>query len=115
MSALPLKADIVHDGGNVRFVPQADIPKCYSCKPSRCNDLGMARDMRTSAWANFMRQGRYSITSSARARSVGGTSNASALAVLRLIAKYKVVGAWTGKSAGAVPRRIRSTYPARDR
>jgi len=36
--------------------------------------------------------GRYSITSSARARSVGGISNTSALAVLRLIAKYKVVG-----------------------
>jgi len=52
--------------------------------------------------------GRYSITSSARARSVGGISNTSALAVLRLIAKYKVVGAWTGKSAGGLPRRIRS-------
>ena len=26
MSALPPKADIVHGGGDVRFVPQADIP-----------------------------------------------------------------------------------------
>jgi hypothetical protein len=25
MSALPPKADIVHGGGNVRFVPQADM------------------------------------------------------------------------------------------
>jgi hypothetical protein len=28
MSALPPKADIVHDGGNVRFVPKADILRC---------------------------------------------------------------------------------------
>ena len=27
MSALPPKADIVHDGGNVRFVPKADISR----------------------------------------------------------------------------------------
>jgi hypothetical protein len=25
MSALPPKADIVHDGGNVRFVPKAEV------------------------------------------------------------------------------------------
>ena len=28
MSALPLKADIVRHGGNVRFVPKADILHC---------------------------------------------------------------------------------------
>jgi hypothetical protein len=28
MSALPPKADIDHDGGNVRFVPIVDIRKC---------------------------------------------------------------------------------------
>src|SRR5258708_9431548 len=38
----------------------------------------------------------HSITSSARARSVGGTSRPSALAVLRLIAKPYLVGACTG-------------------
>src|SRR5262249_37157971 len=52
----------------------------------------------------------HSITSSARAISVAGTSRPSALAVLRLITSSNVVGAWTGKSAGFAPRRMRSTY-----
>jgi hypothetical protein len=30
MSALPPKADIVHGGGNVRFVPKADMVTLYS-------------------------------------------------------------------------------------
>jgi hypothetical protein len=29
MSALPPKADIDHDGGNVRFVPKADIAALF--------------------------------------------------------------------------------------
>jgi hypothetical protein len=41
---------------------------------------------------------RYSITSSARARSVGGTSRQSALAVLRLITSSYLNGACTGRS-----------------
>src|SRR6516165_10789392 len=40
----------------------------------------------------------HSITSSARAMRVGGTSRPSALAVLRLIAKINFVGWSTGKS-----------------
>jgi hypothetical protein len=59
MSALPPKADIVHGGGNVRFVPKADILRCGK----RC---------------------RYSITSSARPSSASGMVTPSALAVLRL-------------------------------
>src|SRR6516165_8898880 len=51
----------------------------------------------------------HSITSSARASSVGGTSRPSALAVLRLIASSYLVAAWTGKSAGFSPLRMRST------
>src|SRR5215475_2843126 len=57
----------------------------------------------------------YSITSSARASSIGGTSRPSALAVLRLITSSYLVGACTGKSAGFSPLRIRSTYPAASR
>jgi hypothetical protein len=34
MSALPPKADIVHDGGNVRFVPKADIALRHSITSS---------------------------------------------------------------------------------
>ena len=52
---------------------------------------------------------RHSITSSARASSVGGTSRPSALAVLRLITSSYLVGACTGRSAGFSPLRMRST------
>src|SRR5215472_554073 len=52
----------------------------------------------------------HSITSSARASSVGGMSRPSVLAVLRLITSSYLVGACTGRSAGFAPLRIRSTY-----
>jgi hypothetical protein len=51
----------------------------------------------------------YSITSSARASSVGGTSRPRAFAVLRLITSSYLVGACTGRSAGFSPLRMRST------
>src|SRR5262249_18422658 len=51
----------------------------------------------------------HSITSSARASSVGGTSKPSDLAVLRLITSSYFVGACTGRSAGFSPLRMRST------
>src|SRR5262245_57334553 len=49
----------------------------------------------------------HSITSSARASSVGGTSSPSALAVLRLITSSNFVDWMTGKSAGLAPLRMR--------
>src|SRR5262245_41480850 len=52
---------------------------------------------------------RYSITSSARASSEGGTVRPSALAVLRFITSSYLVGVWTGSSAGFSPLRMRST------
>src|SRR5262245_11021800 len=54
----------------------------------------------------------HSITSSARASRVGGTSRPSALAVLRLITSSNFVGCSTGRSAGLAPLRILSTYSA---
>jgi hypothetical protein len=51
----------------------------------------------------------HSITSSARASSVGGISSPSALAVLRLMTRSYLVGACTGRSAGFSPLRMRST------
>jgi hypothetical protein len=51
----------------------------------------------------------HSITSSARASKVAGTSRPSALAVLRLITSSYLVGACTGRSAGFSPLRMRST------
>jgi len=54
-----------------------------------------------------VRQCRYSITSSARANTEGGMSMPSALAVLRLTTSSYFVGAWTGRSAGFSPLRMR--------
>src|SRR5262249_53960638 len=54
----------------------------------------------------------HSITSSARASSIGGTSRPIALAVFRLITSSNLVGAWIGRSPGFSPFRIRSTYRA---
>src|SRR5262249_14910383 len=51
----------------------------------------------------------HSITSSAATSSPAGTSKPSNLAVLRLSVVSYLVGACTGRSAGAVPRRMRST------
>ena len=51
----------------------------------------------------------HTITSSARASSVCGTSRPSALAVVRLITRSNLVGCSTGRSAGFAPRRILST------
>src|SRR5262249_9725121 len=51
----------------------------------------------------------HSITSSARASSVGGTSRPSALAVLRLITSSYFVAACPGRSAVFLPLRMRST------
>ncbi len=49
----------------------------------------------------------HSITSSARASSVGGTSMPSALAVLRLTTSSNLVGCMTGRSVGLSPLRMR--------
>jgi hypothetical protein len=84
MSALPPKADMCGATRYVRFVPIAD-----SC----------------SAAKGFC----YSITSSARASSEGGTVRPSAFAVLRLITNWYLFGDWTGRSAGFAPLRMRST------
>src|SRR5262249_47169965 len=54
----------------------------------------------------------HSITSSARASTVGGLSRPSALAVLRLSTVSYLVGACTGRSPGLSPLRMRSPYLA---
>ena len=63
----------------------------------------------TSTGSELFRVRRHSITSSARASSVGGMSKPSAFAVLRLITNSYLVGACTGRSAGFSPLRMRST------
>src|SRR5262249_35069530 len=49
----------------------------------------------------------HSITSSARASRVGGTSRPSARAVMRLITSSNLLACTTGRSAGLAPLRIR--------
>jgi hypothetical protein len=49
----------------------------------------------------------YSITSSAAAWSASGTVRPSALAVLRLMTSWNLVGCWTGRSPGLSPLRMR--------
>ena len=51
----------------------------------------------------------YSITSSARTSSIGGTSSPSALAVAMLITSSNLVGWSTGRSAGFAPLSMRPT------
>src|SRR5262249_61044350 len=51
----------------------------------------------------------HSITSSARASSVGGTSRPSALAGLRLMTSSCLVGACAGRSDSLSPLRVRAT------
>src|SRR5262249_61481441 len=49
----------------------------------------------------------HSITSSARASSLGGTSTFSSLAALRLVISSTLVTCWTGRLPGRSPLRIR--------
>jgi hypothetical protein len=51
----------------------------------------------------------YSMISSAAAEKAIGTSMPSAFAVLRLTTSSYLVGAWTGRSAGLSPLKMRST------
>src|SRR5262249_953527 len=59
-----------------------------------------------------VQQNSHSITSSARCWRDQGTSSPRAFAVLRLMTNSNFVGCCTGRSAGFVPLRIRSTYSA---
>jgi hypothetical protein len=72
----------------------------------------LLRRLVMSESANFGSVKPYSITSSARTSSVGGTVRPSALAVLRLTANSNLTGACTGRSLGLSPFRIRSINDA---
>jgi hypothetical protein len=62
---------------------------------------------REVSFLNLPLASHHSITSSAVATSVCGTSSPSALAALRLIANSNLVGCITGRSAGLAPLRMR--------
>src|SRR5215468_9876491 len=85
----------------------ADAPHAFALLRARrerpCHRAAEQRDELASP---------HSITSSARASSVGGMVRPSALAVIRLMTRSNLVGCSTGRSAGFAPRRILSTYSA---
>src|SRR5215831_19213781 len=58
-------------------------------------------------------EGHHSMTSSARASSIGGMVMPSAFAVLRLMTSANLVGNSTGKSPGLLPFKILSTLRGR--
>jgi hypothetical protein len=95
-----------HRSISVRFTPVSGIDSRSQALPSRA--ITGPEQVQQIAWTN---RG-YSMTSSARASSVGGTSRPSTLAVVRLMTRSNLVGCSTGISAGFVPRRILSTNSA---
>jgi len=79
------------------------LPKtgCTTTFPmNRHSPAGIERPFRATTGCEQSQQTRsYSITSSARAMSVGGTVRPSALAVLRLMISSARVTCWTGRSS----------------
>src|SRR5262245_44816041 len=68
-----------------------------------------SRERRAAECRDEIAPPHYSITSSARTSTAAGTSRPSALAAFRLMTVWYLVGAWTGRSAGFSPLRMRST------
>ena len=102
MSALGQKRTFCDAGANVRFTPISSRQCARSTSPL-CARNGLMHRSKPRL---------YSITSSARASSVGGISRPSAFAVVKFTARSNLVGCSTGMSPGFAPRRIRSTKSA---
>src|SRR5262245_55281693 len=82
------------DGGNQRRNNE-------QCQSNQRKSLNVVRPQSESI---------HSITSSARASSVGGTSRPSAFAVTKLMAKSNMAGCMTGNSAARSPFNMRPAY-----
>src|SRR5262244_481154 len=80
----------------------ADLLRARSERPRRRRAAEQRDELATFHRCN------HSITSSARASSVGGISRPSALTVLRLITNSNLVGCKIGRSAGLAPLRMRA-------
>src|SRR6516162_6780780 len=83
-------------------VDEADDRHCRLLRARHQRPRGRAAEKREELAALH-----HSITSSARASSVGGTSMPSAFAVLMLMMSSNLVGCITGKSAGFAPFKMR--------
>ena len=91
------KADICSARTHVRFAPESGHVQCKTPCP---------------LCAKSRHRATYSITSSAWASSACGTFRPRLFAVFRFITSSYFVGAWTGRSAGFSPLKMRSTYSA---
>jgi hypothetical protein len=92
------KAALTAPKSNFRFTPESGLNSDIAPCPKSATSRLMHRSNLTA----------YSMTSSARASSDGGTSRLSALAVLRLITSSYFIGCWTGISAATPPLSRRS-------
>jgi hypothetical protein len=90
-------------GVDVCFAPLCGLDPDISLWPRSANN---GRE-RVQQWMH--QKADYSITSSARASSVGGISIPSAFATTRLMTRSNLVGCSTGRSPGFAPRKILST------
>ena len=100
-------AQPLHESGN----PMAQGPSRAHAEKSDGRQLRLLRTRRQRPRRSAAEQrdevaSFHSITSSARACRVKGTSRPKALAVLRLMISSSFVDCWTGKSAGFAPWRI---------
>src|SRR5262249_37630118 len=104
-------AQPLHEGGN----PLAPPCRCgraqesYSWKLAWLLRARLERpcSRRAAEERDEMAPPHHSITSSARARSVGGNASPSTLAVFKLMMNSNLVDCTTGKSAGFSPLRMR--------
>ena len=103
-----------HDTGWTAVDPYRTVAAAYSgvspCAKAAIapNWLGPSGVKRTAIHSECRL--RYSMTSSARARTTGGIVRPSALAVFKLMISSYLVGCWTGRSAGFSPFRMRAVY-----
>jgi hypothetical protein len=110
-SALRWSTDIVGWTGNVREVQTKRTWRDVRSEAA-FREVKLKSDLRAVTSETLHKPGShrtYSITSSARARSVGDISRPSVLAVLRLITSSNLVDWTTGRSAGLAPLRILPT------
>src|SRR5262245_42756734 len=84
-----------------------DARHTFALLRARCD---RQRHRRTTEQRDELAPSDHSITSSARANSVAGTSSPSAFAVLRLTISSIFVDCWTGRSDGFSPLRMRPAY-----
>src|SRR6516165_12486698 len=120
----PLSYQACHDVGGAsggKSDNDAHRPRRIAFRPSdprqgrQHGGTGCQMQKTSARKFHFEPPSNHSITSSARASSMGGTVSPSALAVLGLMASSNLVGVCSGRSAGFSPLRMRSTYWAAER